>query len=1271
MPYLYIICGATKGLRLALTQQDVTIGRESSNAITVDDPAVSIRHCVLSREGEGYRVRVAGSASGVTLNGQPVTDELLHHGDIIVVGPAEFIYCSQVDEPDAWRPGGDGSHFSPEPPPLSLAGRLFWPFSLAGRARHRLLLAHRFPDDPHRVADVKTALDAMSAGLAKLSPAGQALRADLLVYLAWKSLACGETMQAAEYLLLVDDSFLAAEAKAALRWDLMGELWGEGSWDAYGIQAGLLLADAPATAPEWADVIPGVVQAIYERLSPAVCGSVLSKAHATLMQRPPLQAALALCACPEDFDHAAEATKWTAQIRPEDLAFSKIMAADAHLVAARAAEVQGDWAGMLNSCLHALRLAPAHSPVLYWLARAKLHDAKANPLDHLADAVSGDPRWDRLVLLFTLHQSPSVANADATRRMVEGKLGKLAQPEVLLLVELVRHALEAAPASSPPDIETAAELCLAVQKRVGTLPWTQVPVAHKAVRLDREFKSAYELLEQRDIADQPGARRLARVARILAGTPQRPQTSSPDDALTAIELAMFQLLDAAAAHAAPGAMAIFQGLSVHRQDAVHDQFPDLQWVTDVLLLASRVVNRDFPATYPDLQAMRLPDHAPTWLAWLYARICLLARDYAAPAERMPGVIHTAIPAVAWAVDRWARNQSRSEAKDEIALTDVYTCLDRWAPTAAGKAKLVISVILAARKSAYRAFAGDDTRAKIASVHADLGDLADAICAAELCMELRYACARRAISTDKPADAAAELASLDEGMDQLPDIASMWWRPLVRYWLGVAHARQRDGTATAILQELVDGPRGNEARGQLALLAMLEGQADVASRWLAGASDLVPSVRYARALVLTRRCNHLEARQLLVSENGVRVLAGSTYAVPAQRLAAAIEERSGNKEESDRLYSVILEAHPDDVVAGIRLGRSLLESGYAQFRIHRTLDGAAIGNLLQNHVPSVRTEVPWWHPYALLSDLLNAPVVGLPDLAKRVESRHGIAEQNLAWRQVLAARFVKGTQPEAALQILEVAGLASRPHWFDRARLLLRIWQGLARLADNADHDDAVRSLEQCLQVPASLWDGDATANQWRVKAELGTAIGRGAQPVHDELLDQLSGSCMAHIFLLFGGDLKRRRGAAEALLPIIETDGARWNEEQKLLLQALAAWAMEKDDAYIEHYSYLESVLEELPIHARDLWTPAALVRYSRSDWKSLTGSSLPECLADMSDPLVCLILELADARATVGDMKNPNQRVAQKVKGIYNNLAALVERLDNHHAGDASPVSP
>ena len=89
-------------------------------------------------------------------------------------------------------------------------------------------------------------------------------------------------------------------------------------------------------------------------------------------------------------------------------------------------------------------------------------------------------------------------------------------------------------------------------------------------------------------------------------------------------------------------------------------------------------------------------------------------------------------------------------------------------------------------------------------------------------------------------------------------------------------------------------------------------------------------------------------------------------------------------------------------------------------------------------------------------------------------------------------------------------------------------------------------------------------------------------------------------------------------------------------------------------------MLSDLPLHGRDLWLPAALIRYARGDWKSLTGESLPDCLADMSDPLVGLILELADAQAAAGELKHPSQKVAQRIKSIHNNLSALVERLDS-----------
>ncbi len=163
-----------------------------------------------------------------------------------------------------------------------------------------------------------------------------------------------------------------------------------------------------------------------------------------------------------------------------------------------------------------------------------------------------------------------------------------------------------------------------------------------------------------------------------------------------------------------------------------------------------------------------------------------------------------------------------------------------------------------------------------------------------------------------------------------------------------------------------------------------------------------------------------------------------------------------------------------------------------------------------------------------------------------------------------------------------------------------------------------------------------------------------------ELGGELAGSPMARFPFLFDANIEVRQAAAEALRPAINTSAVHWSEDARLLLGALAAWAMEKDELFLEHYATLGPVLDELPVAARDLWVSAALIRFSRKDWMSLTGDSLPDSIADLSDPLVYLIVELAAVRATVSEIKEPSQALARKIESIQKNLNALVARLDS-----------
>ena len=64
----------------------VTIGREQSSGIVLDDPAASQRHAVLDLRDGRYLIRDVGSSNGVFVNGKRVVEERLADGDVIGIG---------------------------------------------------------------------------------------------------------------------------------------------------------------------------------------------------------------------------------------------------------------------------------------------------------------------------------------------------------------------------------------------------------------------------------------------------------------------------------------------------------------------------------------------------------------------------------------------------------------------------------------------------------------------------------------------------------------------------------------------------------------------------------------------------------------------------------------------------------------------------------------------------------------------------------------------------------------------------------------------------------------------------------------------------------------------------------------------------------------------------------------------------------------------------------------------------------------------------------
>ncbi len=90
-PRLLAISGPLKGSTYVLSGKEIHVGRESSNAVAISDPALSRQHCVLACEGTDYLIRDLKSRNGTFVNGVAVRESRLQHGDQISVGDSVFL----------------------------------------------------------------------------------------------------------------------------------------------------------------------------------------------------------------------------------------------------------------------------------------------------------------------------------------------------------------------------------------------------------------------------------------------------------------------------------------------------------------------------------------------------------------------------------------------------------------------------------------------------------------------------------------------------------------------------------------------------------------------------------------------------------------------------------------------------------------------------------------------------------------------------------------------------------------------------------------------------------------------------------------------------------------------------------------------------------------------------------------------------------------------------------------------------------------------------
>src|SRR5271165_6064493 len=101
-PRLAAISGPLRDSVFPLKDGALLIGRELSNDLLIDDSMVAPRHCRLTFDAGRCTVHDLGSLSGTFVNGLPVHERPLAHGDQLVVGGSTFLFLRE--EPTATFP---------------------------------------------------------------------------------------------------------------------------------------------------------------------------------------------------------------------------------------------------------------------------------------------------------------------------------------------------------------------------------------------------------------------------------------------------------------------------------------------------------------------------------------------------------------------------------------------------------------------------------------------------------------------------------------------------------------------------------------------------------------------------------------------------------------------------------------------------------------------------------------------------------------------------------------------------------------------------------------------------------------------------------------------------------------------------------------------------------------------------------------------------------------------------------------------------------------
>src|ERR1043166_5962376 len=78
----------------SLDDGELSVGRNPSNRLSINDPSLSRQHCVIGTRGDEFEIRDLDSRHGTFVNGVPVHERVLEEGDEIQIGNSLFLFLA-------------------------------------------------------------------------------------------------------------------------------------------------------------------------------------------------------------------------------------------------------------------------------------------------------------------------------------------------------------------------------------------------------------------------------------------------------------------------------------------------------------------------------------------------------------------------------------------------------------------------------------------------------------------------------------------------------------------------------------------------------------------------------------------------------------------------------------------------------------------------------------------------------------------------------------------------------------------------------------------------------------------------------------------------------------------------------------------------------------------------------------------------------------------------------------------------------------------------